>query len=224
MSAREDILTGLRAALAHGKPFPGAEPAAAQAVTRIDPGEDLVARFIAEVQRVKGEVHTAANDDEALDITKDLLTSHHVRRVVMWDEAHLPLRGVWALLERLGIERVYGDNTSVAAAEAGITGADWALAATGTLVLSSGPGRPRMASLLPPLHIALLTEDRLIPRLEDYLAAQRVTHFGVFRRSSNVTLITGSSRTSDIELHPVFGVHGPLALHVVLIRNLNGRI
>jgi L-lactate dehydrogenase complex protein LldG len=77
-----------------------------------------------------------------------------------------------------------------------------------------------MASLLPPVHIAVLTEDRIVPRLEDYIAAQRAQRLGVFRGSSNVTLITGSSRTSDIEMHPVFGVHGPLELHIVLIENL----
>jgi L-lactate dehydrogenase complex protein LldG len=77
-----------------------------------------------------------------------------------------------------------------------------------------------MASLLPPVHIAIVTTDQLVPRLEDYIAAQRANHLGVFRRSSNVTLITGCSRTSDIEMHPVFGVHGPLELHVILIDNL----
>ena len=77
-----------------------------------------------------------------------------------------------------------------------------------------------MASLLPAVHIAIVTTDKLIPRLEDYIAAQRAGKLGVFRRSSAITLITGCSRTSDIEMHPVFGVHGPLELHVILIDNL----
>jgi len=217
-SARDDILKALRAALAGGAPFPNQELPAQQPVVRLEPDEDLVARFISEVERAKGRVYRAVGENEALDIVKHLLVTCAVRRAVMWDESHVPLRGLSALLAALGIERVRGSNEAVASAEAGITGVDWALAATGTLVLRSGPGRPRMASLLPPLHIALLTEAHILPRLEDYLAAQRATHFSIFRRSSNVTLITGSSRTSDIEMHPVFGVHGPLELHVVLLK------
>jgi L-lactate dehydrogenase complex protein LldG len=217
-SARNDILNALRAALASGAPFPDQELPAQQPVVRLGPDEDLVTRFISEVERAKGRVYRAAGENEALDIMKHLLVTYAVRRAVMWDESHLPLCGLSALLAALGIERVHGGNEVVASAEAGITGVDWALAATGTLVLCSGPGRPRMASLLPPLHIALLTEARILPRLEDYLAAQRATHLGIFRRSSNVTLITGSSRTSDIEMHPVFGVHGPLELHIVLLK------
>jgi len=220
MSARNDILNALRAALTKGKPFPHADASPTLPVTRLDPNEDLTARFVAEVERVKGIVHRTTSDDDARRVIRELLTDRCVRRVTMWDEAHLPLNGIEALLGELGIERVQDSNEAVATAEAGITGADWALASTGTLVLSSGPGRPRMASLLPPVHIAVLTEDRIVPRLEDYIAAQRAQHLGVFRGSSNVTLITGSSRTSDIEMHPVFGVHGPLELHIVLIENL----
>jgi len=220
MSTRDDILNALRAALAKGEPFPEADSPPALPVTRLDPNEDLTARFVVEVERVKGTVHRATSDDDARRIIRDLLTDRRVRCVTMWDEAHLPLGGVGALLSELGIERAQDSNEAVAAADAGITGADCALASTGTLVLSSGPGRPRLASLLPPVHIAVLTEDRILPRLEDYISAQRAQRLGVFRSSSNVTLITGSSRTSDIEMHPVFGVHGPLELHIVLIENL----
>lgn len=219
-SAREEILGRLRQAVAQQLPFPDRPAPAHLPVTHLAPGEDLKARFVAEVERVKGIVHLVADEPAARRVLRDLLADRGVRRVTMWDEAHIPLAGITTLLEELGIARVQGDNAEVATADAGLTGADWAIAATGTLVLSSGPGKPRMASLLPPLHIAILTEDRLVPRLEDYIAAQRAQQLGAFRRSSNVTLITGSSRTSDIEMHPVFGVHGPLELRVILIENL----
>lgn len=219
-SAREDILGRLHQAVAQRLPFPDRTAPAYLPVTRLAPGEDLKARFVAEVERVKGIVHLASDELVARRVLRDLLADRGVRRVTMWDEAHIPLTSLMALLEEMGITRVQGDNAEVATADAGLTGADWAIATTGTLVLSSGPGKPRMASLLPPVHIAIVTEDRLVPRLEDYIAAQRAQHLGIFRRSSNVTLITGSSRTSDIEMHPVFGVHGPLELHVILIENL----
>lgn len=219
-SPRDDILKALRDAIAKQPPFPTQPHEPYSPVTRLAPDEDLGARFIIEVERVKGAVHTAENDDEARRILRELLAGKGVRRATMWDQAHIRLDGVEGILGELGIPRVQGEDDVVAAADAGITGCDWAIAATGTLVLSSGEGKPRMASLLPPVHIAIVTTDQLVPRLEDYIAAQRANRLGVFRRSSNVTLITGCSRTSDIEMHPVFGVHGPLELHVILIENL----
>lgn len=220
-SAREEILQRLRAART---PFPDAMAAtldrASLPVTRLAPDEDLSARFIAEVERVKGNVHPAESEDDARRILCELLTSKGAQRATMWDQEHVRLDGVEAMLNEMGIARVQGEDDIVATADVGITGCDWAIAATGTLVLSSGPGKPRMASLLPPVHIAIVGADQLVPRLEDYIAAQRADRLGVFRRSSNVTLITGCSRTSDIEMHPVFGAHGPMELHIILIDNL----
>jgi L-lactate dehydrogenase complex protein LldG len=219
-SARDDILKGLRDAIAKQPPFPAQQQAPYLPVTHLREDEDLRARFIAEVERVKGVVHAAESDDDAQRILRELLTSKGAKRATMWDQANVRLDGVEAMLGELGIARVQGEDDVVATADVGITGSDWAIAATGTLVLSSGAGKPRMASLLPPVHIAIVTTDQLVPRFEDYIAAQRADRLGVFRRSSNVTLITGCSRTSDIEMHPVFGVHGPLELHIILIDNL----
>lgn len=97
-----------------------------------------------------------------------------------------------------------------AAADAGITSADHAVAETGTLVLASGPGRPRAASLLPPHHIAILREDRIVPTLFELMPR-------LGRLPSALALITGPSRTADIELTPVRGAHGPVAVTVFLV-------
>jgi L-lactate dehydrogenase complex protein LldG len=191
--------------------------------TQLAGDEDLATRFTAEVERVKGVVHPAASEADAMRTLRGLLADKEVKCVTMWDQEHIDLPGIEPALSELNIARIQGSDADVATTDAGITGCDWAIAATGTLVLSSGAGKPRMASLLPAVHIAIVTTDKLIPRLEDYIAAQRAGRLGVFRRSSAVTLITGCSRTSDIEMHPVFGVHGPLELHVILIDNLNGK-
>lgn len=220
-SARDDILQKLRDTTSAGKPFPRDTTPAMIPATKLAGDEDLAQRFTAEVERVKGVVHPAQSDADAMRILRDLLADKQVKRATMWDQKHIDLQGIEPALAELGITRIQGSNEDVATADAGITGADWAIAATGTLVLSSGEGKPRMASLLPPVHIAIVTTDKLIPRLEDYIAAQRANRLGVFRRSSAVTLITGCSRTSDIEMHPVFGVHGPLELHIILIDNLS---
>jgi L-lactate dehydrogenase complex protein LldG len=95
----------------------------------------------------------------------------------------------------------------------GITGADGAIARSGSIALRSGPGRPRMASLIPGTHIAFLSVDRVFPTLLD-LSLQSLDPAA----ASNLVLITGPSRTGDIEQQLNLGVHGPKQLHVILIR------
>ena len=102
-----------------------------------------------------------------------------------------------------------------AMAGVGITGADYALADTGSLVLMSSADEARMISLLPPAHIALVPLERMLTGLDELLSVvpdpAEVT--------SSMLLITGPSRTADIEQILVRGVHGPGEIHVVLLRN-----
>lgn len=97
-------------------------------------------------------------------------------------------------------------------AEVGITGADYGLADTGTLV-TLACSDPRLFSLLPPLHIALLKRDRLLSGLDELLLilSEPALH------TSSMVLITGPSRTGDIEQILVRGVHGPGELHAVIV-------
>ena len=92
----------------------------------------------------------------------------------MCDEALLPVAGLPTALVRAGISIdtvTPGDMDSIerreelASATIGLTGADAALAETGSIVLASGPGRARLASLLPPIHVALVERHRLIDSL-----------------------------------------------------------
>ncbi len=95
----------------------------------------------------------------------------------------------------------------------GITSADYALADTGTLVMLSSVAEARLVSLLPPIHIALVPRERLLSGLDE-LFAEIPMPAAV---SSSMVLITGPSRTADIEQILVRGVHGPGELHVILV-------
>jgi L-lactate dehydrogenase complex protein LldG len=97
------------------------------------------------------------------------------------------------------------------AADAGVTGVDAAIAETGSLVAISGRERARSVNLLPPLHITLVDASQLLPDLFDW--------FEQADRSmpACATLITGPSKTGDIELRLVTGVHGPGKVHVVFL-------
>ncbi|RMF02411.1 MAG: hypothetical protein D6768_08330 [Chloroflexi bacterium] len=96
----------------------------------------------------------------------------------------------------------------------GVSGVLAGLADTGSLVVHSGAGQARAASLVPPVHVALLSVGDLYPDLPTWMAAQGA---GVLPQTANVVFITGPSKTADIELNLVVGVHGPGEVHVILV-------
>ncbi len=98
-----------------------------------------------------------------------------------------------------------------------LSGADAAIAESGSIVVLSGPGRPRMASLLAPIHIAILPADRIVRTLPEAFDLLRESWgTSVVGERSNITVITGPSRSADIEQSLTIGVHGPKEIHVVV--------
>jgi L-lactate utilization protein LutC len=100
------------------------------------------------------------------------------------------------------------------ACDLGVTTAQWAIAESGTLVLESDRERHRLVSLVPPVHVAFLEVSRICRTMAEILHEMHQTESGLSRA---VTFITGTSRTSDIELTLAIGVHGPAELHVIII-------
>lgn len=85
-----------------------------------------------------------------------------------------------------------------------------AIAETGTLVCTSDGGRAVQAGLLPPHHVAIVRRDRIFATLDDLFSAVTAAP------PTNLTLVTGPSRTADIELTLAIGVHGPEKLDILL--------
>jgi L-lactate utilization protein LutC len=100
------------------------------------------------------------------------------------------------------------------AAELSITGVDYLISESGTIVVCTRPEEPRSLSLLPPVHIAVAERKQLLPDLFDLFESTVCTSPNAV--PSCITLITGPSKTGDIELRLVTGVHGPGQVHVVL--------
>ncbi|MHB8074171.1 LutC/YkgG family protein [Desulfosporosinus fructosivorans] len=98
-------------------------------------------------------------------------------------------------------------------AELGVTGADWGIALSGTLVVNSSPQRGRAISLLPPRHLTFIEASKLRDNLFEVL--EELISLGV--PPSAIEMISGPSRTSDIEMDLSIGVHGPIEVYVVLI-------
>ena len=124
---------------------------------------------------------------------------------MLWDE--IPLLSAAGLLDHgITIQSPTGLD-----AQAGITGALAGIAETGTLVLSEGEGQALRASLVPEIHIAVLQVSQLVQTLEGALQQPEVS------AAAASVLISGPSRTADIEMTLTIGVHGPRELHVFLV-------
>jgi len=208
--AREDILGKLEAA---GGRRPGAPPAPIPPTARIAPRqpagpETELTQLLTEIGRLNGVTRRLANREALAASLAELVRAEGVKRATCWTTPDLEAWGVAATLQRLGVEIVPGhaDKQRVASCELGVTGVDAALPETGTLVLMSSPERPRVASLLPRVHLALLRPVVLRPDLHQVFAETREAGYTV--------LISGPSRTADIELTLTLGVHGPKSLYV----------
>lgn len=130
-------------------------------------------------------------------------------RVLSWSPEHLPY-DVGSVLDQATPGSA--DLEEQALAEVGITSCDAAIAETGSLAMLTGPGRSRTVSLLPPLHIVVITPAHLCYTMAEYFADRRVP----IENSSSCTFITGPSRTADIELTLTLGIHGPGRVVVIV--------
>ncbi len=106
-------------------------------------------------------------------------------------------------------------------ADAGITGANAIAADTGTIVLVENEGNARFVSNAPPIHIVVTGVEKIYPTVEDAIIASMliIPNAVGLKMPSYISLITGPSSTSDIELVSIRGAHGPRELHVVLLDN-----
>jgi L-lactate dehydrogenase complex protein LldG len=226
-SSRERFLGAIRQALAAGPRLPEAPAAAGGAAAGVPDTGALVARFAAELETLGGHFGTMPATEVA-DWLAGCLRQWQVREVLSWEQAHLPVPG---LLAALGQQGVKVNTRALPAGEparsetlarweqikVGLTGAEAAFSETGTLAVRAGPGRPRLASLLVERHVALITPGQVYASWADWLArgGQAAGAAGL-AEASNLTLISGPSRTADIEMTLTVGVHGPGEVWVVL--------
>ncbi|HEY7676723.1 MAG TPA: lactate utilization protein, partial [Candidatus Methylomirabilis sp.] len=177
--------------------------------------QELWQRFANELQALGGQGHLAADLDEAAGVVARLAGERGARKIVTWDLAALGFGAVPDALRERGLEVVIASpsraeladpavrarlRTQLAEANLGITGADYAVAETGTLLLISGEGRSRLVSLLPRIHVALIRKEHLVPAMRDMHAILEVEQRGGRAADAScLNFITGPSRSADIE-------------------------
>lgn len=180
---------------------------------------ELAKRFELELMRVGGRFHVACTADAVWAYIENLISIKQARTVVSWNAPVIDETRLSERLESAGVQFISNDEhrseaefiSKAIEAGIGITAVDYALADTGTLVLITGAGRARSVSLLPPVHVAVLKPQQIISGLDELIPLLDV------ELASAVVFITGPSRTADIELTLVVGVHGPQELHVILL-------
>ncbi|MFM8322651.1 MAG: LUD domain-containing protein [Chloroflexota bacterium] len=234
MSAtRAAILAAVRAALGRPQAAPdGSPPTSTPAAPLATPAAPLAAPLPArpavrpprqpgpqaqEIERLLAEVRLLSGAAEALPAAATgaalarLVSAEGVRRASVCETPLLQRLDIAGQLRTLGVELAppTADKHTLAGCDLGVTEADFALPETGTLGLLAGERQPRAVSLLPRLHLALLTPAVLRADLHQVLAEAR--------RQPYLVLISGPSRTADIELTVTLGVHGPKQLAVWMI-------
>jgi len=208
MTARDQILRDIRKAL-------GADRSAPLPPPRLNiPNSDrdqLTNLFAQKLEALGGKCLRVRDPSAVPPAIADLLAQ---KSAIASNSAFLRRCGV------TGLPQVHSGFTdreqlkdACAAADIGITSAEYALAATGTFVMLSSPSEARLISLLPPAHIAIFPRSRILANLDEL--------FTVLPRpadqTSSMVLITGPSRTADIEQILVRGVHGPGEVFAVIV-------
>ena len=173
--------------------------------------DGLKARFIEEAEKLSCYVYAAEDNTEAMQ--KLLTLVGDINTVLAWDDEQLP----FPIREALSDSEIIVAAPTDANVQIGITGVDAALAGTGSLVLSSGVGKARSASLLPDKHIAIVQSSQLMPDFETWIQSQKETDLDAFNTSSNTVIISGPSKTADIAQELIKGAHGPRQVHIILI-------
>ena len=221
MANRTEFLESIRHRTRRGRYKPTKSPDSAWTPSVDRPGreeiEDPPTRFIEELEALGGYGKRAKSLEEAREYVLNLAREREAKLLVRWDVEYLDELGADQTLREAGVEvalwRDLPDLREIAGrADIGLSTATWAIAETGTLVLEHGQGRGRSVTLLPPTYIAILPADRLLRTVPE--AIQKYTGNTL---PANVCFHTGPSRSGDIEMSLVVGMHGPGDVHVLLV-------
>jgi L-lactate dehydrogenase complex protein LldG len=207
VSSRAAILQNIRTALGRtaGQP-PTPLPAPALRIP-LSGRDAFTSLFVQKFEKLNGKAFVVLDPAEVLPALAAILEGKSVVT------SNAPF------LETCGITRGPTDRDALrqacATADIGITSVDYALAETGTFVMLSSPKEARMISLLPPAHIAIIPRTRMLANLDELLGVLPLPA----EQTSSMVLITGPSRTADIEQILVRGVHGPGEVYAMIVEN-----
>jgi L-lactate dehydrogenase complex protein LldG len=222
-SVRQSVIQGNRAGAIPDLPERGS-------VGYQGAGADLVARFGEELRGAGGRPHVAADKESAWQAVRGVIGTKGARRILVGRGGMLDRLDLAGRLRHEGLTVTTTDSLTTSkgetgnsaerdaffAADVGISNVEYLVAETGSVVVATGPDEPRSLSLLPPVHIAIADRKQLVADLFDLFDLFSPVDCPGKHPPACITLITGPSKTGDIELRLVTGVHGPGEVHVII--------
>ena len=209
--SRDNILHRVRTALGRSAGQGVADPPPVRIRIPDVDMEQRISSMFAAIEALAGKAHRAATPEDARAFVAAAI------------EGKSAVASNAPFLAKCGIDNLGGVRSGItdreelrglcAAADVGITSADYALADTGSLVMISSPHEARLVSQLPPAHIAVVPRDGILTGLDELFSVLP----DPAAATSSMVLITGPSRTADIEQILVRGVHGPGQITVVVV-------
>jgi len=194
-----------------------------QRVIAVGRSTQLVAQFAYELERVNGHFIGNITPAELGKNIASIVKRIKPRSIAIGEPQTLQFGPVLNALERSGIELVRFHNANnrerpglrqqLAHCDLAVVEAQYAIAASGTLVVVASPGQPSSLTLLPPTNVILVEASRILPDMAAAIAALGPSTI----RQHRVAFITGPSRTADIEKMIVLGVHGPRELYAAAV-------
>lgn len=235
LRSRDKVLSRIKSALygPGNDSRPGSEPVAhnpgqfVKDEMRIDSdnnleqeNQNLVEIFTNELGKINALSKVLNDEDQLREYLSNVATEHDSKAFIVWETTLIKQLKVIEYLKGNGLRLIKShDKKHLERADIGVTEADYAIADSGTLVLFSNPKKPRLASLIAPIHLAILDVKNIVPNIFELF--QTLKHkpqieIGSKNITSCIAFITGPSRTADIELNLTLGVHGPKELHVLI--------
>jgi L-lactate dehydrogenase complex protein LldG len=183
--------------------------------------EKLLQRFTSELNWQTGTIYQAKDKEDAVCILSDIASTERLKTILAtsWDIYGVDIK-TFGTQNSVSVSTVQNFSSreefreSAFTVDAGITSADFAVAETGTLGLIFHKNHPRLVSIAPPVHIAILPISKLYAVYENVIEQ-------VFKNTDHIPsqfcFITGPSATADIQGVPFKGMHGPLKIFVIFI-------
>ena len=200
----------------HGDNFEG------ESIVEEFPIENPTEYFKQEVESVGGKPYFINSREEALSSLSEISERFQKTKVAITNSVPEFIKKHFHHQTYEILKPKYKDDNreSIKEAKIGITSCDWAISETGTIVIFSNENQPRLFSLLPEIHICILFESQILTHLSEL--PNKVKNILLSNKAippSCINLITGPSRSADIALTPIKGVHGPKELHILILSN-----
>ncbi len=235
-TARDTILARIREALRVAAPLPHMRSRATEEAAAAGPGglailpadvarpwlpdggatpEERLQRFTENLRGLRAEVHRAADPASAAALLAGIAHDRCWRKIAWHAHPHVEPLAAAVGCETWRVDGPAFDKDALEACDAGITACEAAVAQTGSILVSSATCGGRALSILPHVHVVVVSLDQLVATLGDALELAQSRAAG--RPPSMLSFITGPSRTGDIERILVLGAHGPKELIVILV-------